>query len=76
MVHKEVNMPKFEIDTDPSFGVLIYAPQENLTTRCRSGSEVDRWVAVLKNELDTVAEDAKKAIWKMRQAQDFPGERK
>lgn len=69
-------MAKFDIDIDKVFGVLIYSTQENLTTRCLSGSEVDKWVAALKNELDATAEEAKKAIWNLRRAQDFPGLKK
>ncbi|OZA00654.1 MAG: hypothetical protein B7X99_03380 [Rhizobiales bacterium 17-65-6] len=69
-------MSRFDIDVDKKFGVLIYTTQENLTTRCMSGSEVDKRVAELKNELDAVAEMAKKEIWNMRRLQDFTGDRK
>lgn len=64
-------MSKFDIDVDKQFGVLIYTTQETLTIRCLSGSEIDKRVAQLKNELDAVAERAKKEIWNIRKGQDF-----
>ncbi len=65
-------MAKFEIDAKPLFGVAIIATTEWLTTRCLSASEIDAHVASLKQELDTAAQQAKDAVWGMKDLPDFP----
>jgi hypothetical protein len=65
-------MAKFEIDAQPLSGVAIIATTDRLTTRCLLASQIDAHVASLKRELDAVAQQAKDAIWGMKDLPDFP----